>query len=361
VIVSLLRECRPGELRALLLPQDAARLCEICDLQVENGTGRGLGIPDSAYAQAGARITDTHTAWGSADFLLKLKAPTVGEVRRIRRGASIAALFHAEGIPDVVAGLLARDISAYSFEYFQDDRGAFPLMAATGEVAGQMAVIYAAYHLQFHLDGSGVSLPACTCAPGARVTIIGYGNAGRAAAKTALALGAEVTVYTLRSTPDGDSASWTSPKFRLLSDPGTADGLAEADVIIGAIRISTYDTPAIVTADIVRRMRPGSVIVDVTAGFGAGYIQTSARLTSLEAPYYLVGGVKHIKIRTLPLGVHRTAAVQISQTYAPYICCLIASLEEGSDDPVGQRGRIIAGGEILNSQVRRHYESGFRE
>jgi len=86
-------------------------------------------------------------------------------VQRIKRGASIAALFHAEGTPDVVAELLARDITAYSFESFQDDDGAFPLMAATGEIAGEMAFIYAAYHLQSHLDGSGVSLPACTCAP----------------------------------------------------------------------------------------------------------------------------------------------------------------------------------------------------
>ena len=166
MIVSLLRECRPGELRVLLLPQDAARLCEICDLHVETGAGRGLGIPDDAYARAGARITSTGDAWGSADLLLKLKAPMVAEVRRIRHGASIAALFHAEGTPDVVAELLARQITAYSFEYFQDDDGAFPLMAATGEIAvRRMAVIYAAYHLQSHLDGSGVSLPACARAP----------------------------------------------------------------------------------------------------------------------------------------------------------------------------------------------------
>jgi len=361
VIVSLLRERRPGELRALLLPDDAARLAQICDLQVETGTGCGLGIPDGAYAQAGARITSMRAAWGSADFLLKLKAPTVAEVRRIRRGASVAALFHAEGTPDIVAALLARDICAYSFEYFQNDRGSFPLMAATGEIAGQMAVIYAAYHLQSHLDGSGVSLPACTCAPRARVAVIGYGNAGRAAAITALALGADVTVYTRHGIPDGDPGDAASPAFRLLDDPATADGLADADVIVGAIRVSTFDTPPIVTADIVSRMRAGSVIVDVTAGFGAGYIQTSAQLTSLADPYHLVGGIKHIKIRTLPLGVHQAAAAQISHTYAPYICRLIASLAQGSDDPVGQRGKIIAGGKILNCQVRRHYEGGFRK
>lgn len=361
MIVSLLRESRPDELRVLLLPQDVGLLCEICDLHVETGAGRGLGIPDDDYVRAGARITGSTDAWERADLLVKLKAPTLAEVRRISRGASMAALFHAEGTPDVVAELVARDITAYSFEYFQDDDGAFPLMAATGEIAGQMAVIYAAYHLQSHLDGSGVSLPACTYAPAARVAVIGYGNAGRAAARTALALGAEVTVYTLHERANSEPRTGSFPKFLPLGGPGAADGLAQSDVIIGALRISTFDTPPVVTADIVERMRAGSVIVDVTAGFGAGYIQTSAEVTSLGAPYRVVSGVKHIKIRTLPLGVHRTAAAQISRLYAPAVCRLIAVLRGQSEDLVAQRGKIIAAGRILNSQVRRHYKAGFRE
>lgn len=360
MIVSLLRECLPGELRVLLLPKDVARLCEICDLQVETGAGRGLGIPDDAYVQAGARITGTQDAWGNADLLLKLKAPTLAEVRRIRCGGSIAALFHAEGTPGIVTELLARKITAYSFEYFQGDDGAFPLMAATGEIAGQMAVIYAAYHLQSHLDGSGMCLPACTYAPPARVAIIGYGNAGQAAARTALALGAQVTVYT-RQALHGQPRDTSRPAFRPLNGPGAAEGLAQSDVIIGALRISTFDTPPVVTTDVVARMRPGSVIVDVTAGFGAGYLQTSTQLTSLGDPYHMAGGVKHIKIRTLPLGVHRTAAVQISHLYAPAIRQLIISLQRKTDDPPAQWGKITAAGGVLNPQVRRHYESGFRE
>jgi alanine dehydrogenase len=361
VIVSLLRERLPGESRVLLLPQDAAQLCEICDLHVETGAGRGVGVPDHAYAQAGARITSTQDAWANGDLLLKLKAPTLAEVRQIRCGASIAALFHAEGTPDVVAELLARKITAYSFEYFQDDDGTFPLMAATGEIAGRMAVIYAAYHLQSHLGGSGISLPACSYAPPARVAVIGYGNAGQAAAETALALGAEVTVYTRRATLERQSRAGEGLGFRPLSCPGAAEGLAQSDVIIGALRISTFDTPPVVTAGLVARMRPGSVIVDVTAGFGAGYIQTSAQVTSLSDPYRVAGGVKHIKVRTLPLGVHRTAAVQISQVYAPVVRRLITGLQEQAGDPAAQRGKIIADGEVLNPQVRRHYERGFHE
>ena len=233
-------------------------------------------------------------------------------------------------------------------------------MAATGEIAGQMAVIYAAYHLQSHLGGSGISLPACTYAPPARVAIIGYGNAGQAAAQIALALGAEVTVYASRQALNSRPQAGRRPAFCPLSGPGAAEGLAQSDVIIGTLRVSTFDTPPVVTADIVAQMRPGSVIVDVTAGFGAGYIQTSAHVTSLGDPYRIAGGVKHIKIRTLPLGVHRTAAAQISHVYMPAIRRLIASLQRQAEDPDAQRGKIITGGEVLNPQVRRHYERGFR-
>jgi alanine dehydrogenase len=350
--VSLLRETRHGERRVLLLPEDAVRLRDVCDLWVEAGAGRGLGIPDEAYIAAGAQIVDPDAAW-SADFLLRLKAPTPAEVRRIRHGAAIAALFHAEGTPDVVAELLGRRISAFSFEYMQDDSGAYPLMAATGEIAGQMAVIYAAYHLQSHLGGSGVSLMACTRVPGARVAILGYGNVGRAAARAACALGARVTVWTSQRVADGTGRC----EFRGLNEPSMAEALAEADVVIGALRVSTFDTPPVVTKTIVTKMGPGSVIVDVTAGFGAGYIETSSKVTTLDTPFHVAGGVKHIKIRTLPLGVHRTAAGQISATYAPYIVRLITQRV-----PVPERdGLIVADGKILNAQVRRHYESGFHE
>ena len=359
MIVSLLRESRPGERRVLLLPQDAATLTSSCDLQVETGAGLGLGIPDDAYIRAGAQVTQSAQAWQGADLLLKLKAPTAAEVRQIRPGAAIAALFHAEGTPDVVAELLAAGIAAYSFEYFQDDDQTFPLMAATGEIAGQMAVIYAAYHLQGHLDGSGISLPACAHAPAAQVAVIGYGNAGRAAATAAHALGAQVTVYTWQHDAGGEPRTGTWPRFRSLHGPGTADSLAECDVIIGALRISTFDTAPVITAGIVQRMRPGSVIVDVTAGFSAGYIQTSGQLTSPGEPYHVVSGVKHIKIRTLPLGVHRTAAAQISHIYAPAIRRLIASIGGTASYPAGQRGQITSAGRITNEQVRRHYETGF--
>jgi alanine dehydrogenase len=355
--VSLLRESRPGERRVLLLPAEAAKLSGICRLQVETGAGTGLGIPDSAYQDAGALIAAPAAAW-QADLLLKLKAPTISEITRICRPAAVAALFHAEGNPDLVTETLDRDITAYSFEYFQDDEGRHPLMAATGEIAGQMAVIYAAYHLQSHLGGSGVALQACAHVPGAHVAVIGYGNAGQAAARAAATLGAQVTVWTRNAiTPPPD----TLIEHRVLSDPAVVSELAGADVIIGAIRISTYDTPPVVTEGIVQRMRPGSVIVDVTAGFGAGFIETSGHLTTLDDPCRPVHGVKHIKIRTLPLGVHRTAATQISRLYLPYVRALAASLSGGPPDPVSERGKIISGGQILNEHVRKHYQAGYRE
>ena len=359
MIVSLVRESRPGERRVLLLPEDATQLTELCQLWVETGAGEGLGIADQAYQDIGARVVEREMAWKAADLLVKLKAPSIEELSRMRPGSAIAALFHAEGTPEIVEELVNRRLRAYSFEYFMDSNGLFPLMTATGEIAGKMAIIYAAYHLQSHIGGSGVALPALSHVVGARVAIIGYGNVGKAAAEVATLLGADVTVYTWRRDPS--SADFSGVATRSLDDPAIRGCLADADVIVGALRVSTYDTPPIVTAEVVRQMRPGSVIVDVTAGFDAGYIETSDQLTSLSAPYRTINGVKHIKIRELPLGVHKSAAIQISRIYGPYVYLLAKSLNSHSEDQVVKRGKIVAHGRILNDNVEKHYLSGFRE
>ena len=107
-------------------------------------------------------------------------------------------------------------------------------------------------------------------------------------------------------------------------------------------------------------MRPGSVIVDVTAGYGHGYIETSDEITTLDNPYRIVNGVKHIKIRELPLGIHQTAANQISSIYMPYIRDLIQSLQNGKTDPISSNGVITTNGRITNPQVSRHYKKRYK-
>lgn len=355
--VALVKETRAGELRSLLLPRDVSPLCNICDFLVESGVGSGLGITDEAYQQVGARIVDRQNAWGQSDLVLKLKRPNLEEITSMSDGASLAGLLHAEDAPELVRILLRKNITSYSFEYFKDASGNFPLMQATGEISGKQAVIYAAYHLQSHLQGSGQFLPSCSREAGARVAIIGFGNVGRAAAETAIALGAEVII--LRWSKASEQTV-TVKGVEIKSYHATTANIDQiipgCDVVIGAIRISTFDTPLILAQEVVRKMKPGSIIVDVTAGYGSGYIETSDQVTTLSDPYHIVHGVKHIKVRELPLGVHRTAAGQISSIYGQYIGSMVKAMVSNSEDPISNNGIITKAGKIVNAQVLKHFK-----
>lgn len=360
--VSLVKESRAGEKRTLLLPNDVHNLCTVCNFQVEESTGVGLGIPDHEYASAGASIIDHKLAWSSADLILKLKRPSVNEIREMNDHSSIAALFHAETAPEIVDVLIQKRITAYSFEYFKDKKGNFPLMAATGELSGQQAIIYAAYHLQSHLEGSGRSLASCSTMGGAKVAVLGFGNVGKAATKLALSLGAEVILF-----------RWSEKKHAVIEFEGhqiqcfpwdkseARKVIPSCDVVICAIRISTFDTPVFLEKETIQNMRRGSVIVDATAGYGHGYIETSGKRTTLDNPYHIIYGVKHIKIRELPLGIHQTAANQISAIYTPYIKKMILAIKKGKIEPTSENALITRNGTICNPQVLRHYELRYQE
>lgn len=359
--VAVVKETRVGEKRVLLLPSEVSSLAEVCEVVVEVGAGSGLNIANSAYSSARAQVVSRDIAWSTCDLVVKLKRPTLEELQRLKPTAAIAALFHAESAPEVVDALIRRRITAYSFEYFRDEAGNHPLMAATGEISGQQAVIYAAYHLQSHLGGSGKHLPTTFSESGATIAILGCGHVGIAAARLARAMGARVLLFRWSTNPQPLPADLADLQSFPWDARAAEQVLPSCDVVIGAIRISSFDTPVFVTKSIVSLMRPGSVIVDATAGFEAGYIETSTVRTTLAAPFHSVHGVKHIKIRELPLGVHATAAQQISRIYGPHISAMVRSLSRGETYAPAEHGVITREGRVVSDHVLRHYRASYRE
>lgn len=358
--VSFVRESRPGEIRPLLLPEDIAQFARVdADVFIESGFGEKLGFCDREYATAlpAARFVDRHTAWSQADLVLKFKRPSCVELQMMKRGATIAAMFHAEDAPELVRCLLERDLRAYSYEYFCDRKGRHPLMRATGEIAGKQAVLYAGYHLQSHLGGSGRLLASCSSAGRATVSVLGFGTVGRASAHLSRALGAQTHVFRWSNSAGAIEPHRTQSGliWHAWNKDEAAKVIAKSDVVIGALRISTFDTPPFITRDMVKRMRPGSVIVDVTAGYGSGYIETSTQVGNLADPFVLVEGVKHIKLRELPLGVALTSAEQISTQFAPHLVRFSAALAAGREWATALPARITANGQITNEFVRRHH------
>ncbi len=263
------------ERRTILTPGLARALIRAgFDVIAEPGIGSGAFIGDEEYAAAGIRLTAPGRVW-SAPLLLRYKSPDPGDLRYLRPEQHIAALFHAEGDAGLLTALQECGATAWSYE-FVTEHGHFPLGRPGGQIAGIQAVLAGAHALQ-GLAGRGVLLAAVDRAAKANVVVIGSGNVGAAAAETAAVLGANVTVLThgepsradyLRRAPGGVQVVVNTRETLL-------ECLAEADLVIGAILVSTYDTlPMISEADLAV-MRPGAVIVAGLSPWGHRSRQTA--------------------------------------------------------------------------------------
>lgn len=357
--IAILREKGAGEIRVIATPREIARfVAEGFSVAVEKGAGIGVGIADADYASAGAVMLDTEEAWGFGNFIVKYKPPTDQEFGYLNSEKTICAVFHAEGNKDLVRRLMESKCTAYSYEFFRTPDGIFPLSVASSEIAGKVAVIYGAYHLQTHLGGSGKLLASVVNAAPLNVLVIGYGNSGGAAARLAAAMGARVTVLgTSRERLRAFQATMPNDVRCLLNDPVVLEReILAADLVIGAILISTFDTPAMVPESLVKKMKPGSMIVDVTAGYYSGYLPSFDRNTTFQFPVYERFGVLHCKIDVLPLAYARTTVEAMSQHLAPYIARLAQRVyDESHNDLVSDAGKIVSAGEITHPEVKRHF------
>jgi alanine dehydrogenase len=354
--IGLVRETRPDEARALLLPNEVGQLREASlEVLVERGFGERAGVADEGYRAAGAQLVSRDQAWGASTLVAKYKAPTPEEYRFLRPDMTLAAFLHAEGDPGLAGVLCEVGTTAYSYELFRGSDGGFPISVVNSEISGKLAVLYGAYHLQSHLGGSGVLMADVVGAPPARVVVIGHGNAGGAAARTALALGADVVV--LGTDPERlrrFQGTVPSSVRCLLSSPEiVAQEVPRADVVIGAVLISTHETPPVVPASVVAQMRPGSVIVDVTCGYGPGYLPTFDRCTIQSAPMFERHGVLHCKLDGMPAAVPRTATAAFSPHVAPYLVRLARDVYEGVPDLTSRAGLVAHRGRLVHPEVIR--------
>ena len=356
--VSIIKETLPNETRVVLLPPQVEQFTEAgFDVFVEAGVGEGSGYPDQAYERVGASVVSTDQAWQASSVILKLFAPSPTEYGRLHPGLTIGGFLHAEGRKPLVEALREQGCTAYAYEYFRTSDGIFPMAVPLSEISGQMAVIYGSYFLQKQFGGRGVLVSAVPGAVPARVLVIGYGNAGAAAAKLAASMGARVTVlgthreklrHFAMLSPVGVECYLNSPTL-------LEREVLRADLVIGAILISTFDTPEMIPESLVKRMKTGSVIVDVTCGHGRGYLPSFDRFTSHKDPTYVKHGVVHCKIDILPAGVPLSAAQANSEVIAPYLLRFAESRCDPTQcDPTSEAGRIVDGGEIVHPEIARN-------
>ena len=355
--ISIIREKADGEKRVIATPRQVLEFKKAgFEVYVEEGAGLGVGFLDHDYELSGARVVDTKKAWQASNVILKYKPPVDSEFKYINEEKHVGAVFHAEGVPELTKRLLESNCTAYSYEFFKTPSGIFPLSVASSEIAGKVAVIYGAYHLQTHLGGSGVLLAPVLNTRPAKVVVIGYGNSGGAAARLAASMGGDVVVF--GTNPEKLRAFAESTPQNVKCIINTSEVLAQevkdADLIIGAILISTYDTPEMLTEEMVKTMKKGAVIVDVTCGYGTGYMPTFDKHTNFKTPIYEKHGVLHCKIDILPAGYVSTTVQAMSAHLCPYLINFANSVLSNVSDPTSKAGMIVQHGKIIHHEVERH-------
>ncbi|RMH43211.1 MAG: alanine dehydrogenase [Deltaproteobacteria bacterium] len=321
MIIGCPKEIKTREYRVGLTPAGAHMLAARGHrVLIERGAGEGSLIPDEAYARAGAEIVDTAAGvWGQADMIVKVKEPIAPEFPLMREGQILFTYLHLAAAQELGAHLLERRVDSVAYETIELDDGSLPLLTPMSEVAGRMAVQVGAVCLEKEHGGKGILLGGVPGVRRGRVVIIGGGTVGSNAARVAMGLGAQVTVLDVNLQTLGYLDDIYQGRIHTLySDPHNIEqAVLQCDLLIGAVLIAGARAPRLVTEDMVSRMEPGSVIVDVAVDQG-GCVET-CRPTNHDEPTYELHGVVHYCVANMPGAVPNTSTYALTNATIPYV------------------------------------------
>ncbi|MDR7415399.1 MAG: alanine dehydrogenase [Armatimonadota bacterium] len=348
------RERKEQEYRVGITPAGVMQLVEAGhEVLVEAGAGEGSGFSDEEYGRRGARvIRDPAEVWG-ADLVLKVKEPLPEEYRYLRPGLVLFAFLHLAADPQLTHALLGSRAVAIAYETVQLPDGELPLLTPMSEVAGKLAVQEAAYHLKRTGGGKGTLLGGVTGVAPGTVVILGGGVVGTNAARVALGMGAQVTVLEKNPRRMRFLDEVLHGRFQALaSNPYTIEqAVAYADVLVGAVLVPGARTPRLVTEEMVKAMKPGSVIVDVSIDQG-GCVE-GIRPTTHRDPVYVRHGVVHYAVPNMPSAVPRTSTVALTNATIPYALQIAAKgwIRACREDPALRRGLNVVEGALTHPGV----------
>ncbi len=350
------RERRPDEHRAGLTPTGVELLVadgHLC--YVERGAGLGAGFSDEDYAKAGAHVVYSgEEAYGRADVVMKVARPTAEELEWLRMGQTVMAFWHlASASPDNLEALLRNKITTIAYETIQADDGSLPVLMPMSQIAGRMAANIAGGLLRNDRGGKGILLGGVPGVPPAEVVILGAGVVGMNAARAFLGLGATVTVL------DRDLARLERVTDRcegvitMVSHTFNVRKVVKfADVLVGAVLVPGARAPMLVTRDMVRSMRPRSVILDIAIDQG-GCVETS-RPTMHRTPIFVEENVIHYCVPNMPGVLGRTATHALNNANWPFIQQIVALGVEGAlqQNPALARGVATRDGQLIAGRLK---------
>ena len=321
MIIGVPKEIKTAEARVGITPAGVeAFINNGHEVYIEKGAGVGSGITDEEYIKSGAKILNTpKEVYEVADMILKVKEPQPSEYDYLKESQILFAYLHLAPDKQQTRALLDTKVVGIAYETVQLENGSLPLLTPMSEIAGRMAVTIGAYLLTNMNKGRGIVLGGVPGVEPAEVVIIGGGTVGINAARTAIGMGARVTVIDINPRRlaylddifNGRATTLMSNNYNI------AQSAKKADLLIGAVLIPGARTPKLVTEDIVKTMKSGSVIVDVAIDQG-GCVETCNITTSHKNPYFVKYDVVHYSVPNIPGAVPRTSTFALTNITLPY-------------------------------------------
>src|SRR5688500_14906741 len=345
------KEIKNHEYRVGLTPASVAELVAAGhEAVIETRAGNGIDCPDAAYRKAGAEILpDAAAVFEAADMIVKVKEPQPEEIALLEPRHILFTYLHLAADKPQAEGLIKSGATCIAYETVTSRTGALPLLKPMSEVAGRMSIQVGSHYLETEQGGGGVLLGGVPGVAPAKVAILGGGVAGINAAQMATGLRADVTIYDINNDrlAELDMHFGSQIKTAYASRDAIARAVDEAELVIGAVLVPGAAAPELVTREMLKTMKRGSVLVDIAIDQG-GCFETS-RPTTHDDPVYVVDGVIHYCVANMPGAVARTSAFALNNATLPFAIKL-ANL--GADQAMAEDAHLANGLNVSGGKIR---------
>ena len=350
MLIGVPKEIKAQEFRVGMTPAGVRELAASGhQVLVQHSAGEGIGLTDALYAAAGATIVDSaEQVFAETDLVVKVKEPQAQECRWLRPGQTLFTYLHLAADLKQAELLMDSGATCIAYETITSQQGGLPLLAPMSLVAGRLSVQAGAHHMEVHQGGNGTLLGGVPGVAPAKVLVLGGGVVGSSALRVALGMGADVTVIDRSVSRLAELDEQYRGQLRTIYS--TAESIEEhareADLIIGAVLIPGASAPKLISADMLRLLKPGSVLVDVAIDQG-GCFETS-RPTTHADPTYVIDDVVHYCVANMPGAVARTATLALTNATLPYVARLAS---KGSRETLLSDEHFSAGLNVFEGQL----------
>ncbi|MEQ1819354.1 MAG: alanine dehydrogenase [Terricaulis sp.] len=359
------KEIKVHEYRVGLTPESAAELVRAGhEVFLETKAGEGIGAPDSVYEKVGVKILPNADAvFETAEMIVKVKEPQAVEIARLKPHHTLFTYLHLAPDPAQAEGLMKSGATCIAYETVTDRDGRLPLLKPMSEVAGRMSIQVGAYFLEKAHGGRGVLMGGVPGVQPASVVILGAGVSGYNAAQIAVGMRARVQVFDKNAARLEELDREFNGRLETVysTAAAVAEAIKEADVVVGAVLVAGAAAPKLITRDMLKTMRPGSVLVDISIDQG-GCFETSKATTHSE-PTFVVDGIVHYCVANMPGAVSRTSAFALNNATLPFTLALANKGYKKAlqDDPHLANGLNVYAGAITHEAVAKDLGKPFKK